>query len=515
MSEAEPLISGEKRKSVTAISGRRRSSNHFQSSKPSRDRMKYMKLLAVASPDPSLEKKEKGQTGKRVVVGNTLVASTSNKPSTEKGGPAARCLRTKAVLLNVFGYVGLHQLFLGQSRDDEHNLFQPKKAEPVGSPRLVCRMWAQCAKELEVVDFRPLRYTATDAVLTKALRLFRSCKELYLSECRRVKFLAPSFTSAMRNLEVLNLVGCSSLSDATLSVITMETPKLRELFVPACGKLEKVPIHKPPEGSLIEILDISANQKITDSTVERLINDLPRLRDLFMSQVEKLQSPNIRSSTLELLNVDGCSELTFSNVVKIMEGCPNLKFVTMGENDLMLEEPVKGFPPFASIVELNIAGTFQNDDTINTALTGMPNLRLLDCSNSEFVKNPKFEHDNLEFLVANMCCELSETALETAAKEMPKLRHVAMNHCDALKRPKVTSTSLALLDLSNCVHLLSDQNREPWLNCPNLTELYLGHSTHVTDIELKALLPKLPKLQHLNLYQAVGVVSPDLRVCRE
>eukprot|EP01059_Diplonema_ambulator_P034837 TRINITY_DN8001_c0_g1_i1.p1 TRINITY_DN8001_c0_g1~~TRINITY_DN8001_c0_g1_i1.p1 ORF type:complete len:490 (+),score=85.17 TRINITY_DN8001_c0_g1_i1:219-1472(+) len=363
---------------------------------------------------------------------------------------------------------------------------------------------------MEIVDFRPLRYTLTDQALTKALKQFTNVRTVFLSECRRVKFLSPIF-GTFKLVVVLNLVGCSNLTDATLGVITMEMPKLHELYIAACTKLCKVAIHKPSGGSELSILDVSADQKITDDAIERVIMEHPMLKHLHLSQIEALQRPDIRSNQLELLSIDGCEQVSFETVIRIIDRCPNLMYLNMSDNDQMLSEKVKVFrTEYLHIVELNISAIFHDDETINTALKCMPCLRLLECSNSEFVRNPNFAHPQLEVLVCNMCYELQENSLNSLQTKLPNLLHLSCNHCDSLIRPMIVHRSLTLLDLSSCTSLLSDATHVVWLNCPLLKTLFLGHTPHLTDRELFALTPFISSVTDLNLYQASSIVEPNL-----
>ena len=498
-----PIINGGKRASIS----QRKASAKFESRKGDRQ---YDKLLDGSGASSV------GASGgrKRIFANGALVSSNLNTTAPNEGTLAPDVKHEKwwhctSLLHLVFEYVGVHQLYLGQVEDDQQRLFHHEHSE-VRCTALVCKQWSMSARTMDVVDFRPLRYTMTDCTLHKALQLMRFGKQLFLAECRRVKFQQPSFGMVGKNLLVLNLVGCSNLTDSSLCAMTLEMPKLKELYVPACQKLEKVAISLPMEGSQLEVLDISANLKVTDDAIERLITDHPKLRELFLSQMDKLCRPQIRSKTLELINLDGCEGLTFSVAIAIMKSCPNLKYVTLGENDRMLEEGVKAFCPLINLLELNISATFQDDHTINTALAHLPNLRLLDCGNSEYVVRPEFKHPTLEILVVNLCCELEDGVFTNLEEKLPSLKHLSCNHCDSLVRPTVRHSKLELLDFSNCVHICSDKKVREWVTCPALRMLYLGHTQHVTDAEIVLISKTNPAIEELNLYQASSLHKPDL-----
>ena len=447
---------------------------------------------------------------KRIVANGTLVCS-AGALGKRVGAPTEKWWRDVSVLHAVFEHLGLPQLFLGFV-DDTHRLYHDKAArERVKETCLVNKQWYMSAKTMTVADFRPLRHTLIDESLQNAFKCLRYVRQLVLAECRRVKFLLPSYGIVGKNILVLNLVGCSNLTDATLSALTMEMPKLRELYVPACAKLEQVAIAKHAEGSCLEALDISGNNKVADESIERLLADHPNLRELFASQMEELRQPRVQSPTLELINLDGCEHLTFQSALTIMKGCPKLRFVTLGDNDIMLEEAPKLFVPFANLEELNISATYQSDETIETAMQNIPKLRVLDASNSEFVVTPALAHPCLEVLVLNLCCEMKDTVFDNLETKLPKLRHLSLNHCDTLVRPQVRHSELLLADLSSCSGLCSDKRpEETWLVAPKLHALYLGHTHHVTDEELQRLIPHVPNVQDLNLYQASGLQQPNL-----
>ena len=487
----------------------------------------YSKLLEYASTcqESPLARSQRGNNGTTKTPASRIFAAgklVSSHPllSTHRRALKERWWHHTEVLHLVFEYIGIHQVFLGRVQDDNQRLFHFDRLPNIGCTASVCKQWSMTASTQPVADFRPLRYTISDQSLYKALSTLRFVRELNLPECRRINFLVEGcFDFVGRTLQVLNLVGCTALTDAALYSITKQMPKLRELYLPACTKLEKVaiathfvtlPDGTSRSGSLIEVLDISANSSVTDEVVERLMKDLCCLKELFLSQLDGLMRPRIQSDHLELLNMDGCEHLSFSTALSIMKSCPALKYVTLGDNDKMLEEPSKRFVPLMNLVELNISATFQDDKTVNTALENLPNLRLFDCGNSEFVRRPRLKHPTLEVLVLNMCCELEDSCFVGIEQKLPNLRHLSCNHCDSLVRPAVTHSTLRLADFSNCTYLCSDSTALSWLVCPKLRSLYIGHTQYVTDRELETVLEATPLLIELNLFQASGLTRPDI-----
>ncbi|KAJ9473103.1 SCF E3 ubiquitin ligase complex F-box protein grrA [Diplonema papillatum] len=486
--------------SPMSSSSSRRQSSVFQSAFSS-------KATRSLAEEDVRRKAAKG--GRQRILANEKLVSSQVGGSVYQSIKEAAWYSNRAVVQRVLMYLGLHHVFVGQTEDDSARLFQIKKAPFITPTCLVSRAWLRFARELEILDFTGLKYSLTDASLNKAFTSLRSARTIDLSDCRRINFLTTAFVGACRNVQVLHLSGCALLTDVTLSVITMEMPKISQLFLTSCPKLERISIHKH-QTPMLEVLNICNCANITDWAVEQAVKDHPLLRELFMAQAEKLISPNIVSTKLELLNVDGCENMSFSAVHRILEQCPALKYVTLSDNDKMLDERIKKFSRFENIVELNISATFHNDWTINSALENMPNLLMLDCSNSEFVTRPAFEHELLEILVSNMCSDLKDDALANLSSKLPRLRHLAVNHCDALIRPQIGHTGLELLDVSNCVNLFSDKTCRNWLDAPNLRSLYIGHTPNLSDTELENITPGLRQLEELNLYQAGALNKPDL-----
>eukprot|EP01063_Lacrimia_lanifica_P009628 TRINITY_DN16569_c0_g1_i1.p1 TRINITY_DN16569_c0_g1~~TRINITY_DN16569_c0_g1_i1.p1 ORF type:complete len:543 (+),score=240.40 TRINITY_DN16569_c0_g1_i1:89-1717(+) len=444
-------------------------------------------------------------------------SSRANYTRKDKGGAKAEWVKHEhwwqyeSILHLVYEFVGVQQVFCGRSVDDEQKLFEMIADEAIKPACLTSKHWNITSRSMTQVDLRPIRYSLTDAGLAKALKVTKKASDLCLADCRRVKFLLPMFTLVGKNITVLNLVGCSHLTDATLGVLTGEMPKLRELYVPACPKLEFVSVTKPISGeSDLHTLDISANLKVSDDALERVFRDHPNIKELFASQCEKISNPKVSSKNLELVNLDGCENITFNSVMAFLKRCPNVKYVTLGDNDKMLEEEGKRFAPLYNIVELNISAIYQDDDTVNSVLDNLPNLKLLDASNSEFVVSPKLVHTELEVLVVNMCSELNEKCFEDINTGLPQLKHLSANHCDNLIRPQIKHNKLEVLDFSACDRLLSDKVFTPWLSCPALQQLFIGHNSHITDREIQLLPAGLPVLEELNMFQVGHLVKPNI-----
>ena len=487
-------------------------------------RMSYLRLVESPRNDPggqrclpSASTFTSQRHNRRILAGNTLVSSgvgskQTNKTNLDKQPIELRkWWETEWLIGNICSWLGIQFVFLGQVENDDQLLYHIQKNPRLPSPRLVCKCWAQISRNTNIIDLRPVKYQLNDFMLHKALQVMNNAEHLNMSECRKVRFETMTFTSAnTKNIQILHMVGCCHLTDDILYRITLELSGLKELFVASCTKLEKVPIHIPSCGSVLESLDISANQLITDETINRLILDHTNLREIYLSQMEQVFHPNIASDRLELINIDGCENLRFPSVNKIIQNCPNLRYVTFGENDNMLEDTVKLFSHHQWITELNISGIYQGDNTVNTALESLPNLLMLDVSNSEFVKTPKLKHPLLNILIINLCCELQSSSFLNINENLPKLKHLSANRCESLVRPKIFHSSLELLDFSSCICLLSDNTTETWCDCPQLKKLFLGCNVNVTDEAIKVIAPYLGEVTDLNIYQATSLVSPDI-----
>lgn len=142
-----------------------------------------------------------------------------------------------------------------------------------------------------------------------------------------------------RNLQTLDLTGCSSLTDDAVSEVFRGCPALRVVVMEHCERLEAPAMGGPS----LEELNASFCCNLRDDAVEGACARSPRLRALAVAMLPlamgvgtRLRAPRIASASLQELDLSGCDEvlhehawgalLEANTALASLRGCPQSQF---------------------------------------------------------------------------------------------------------------------------------------------------------------------------------------------
>ena len=293
----------------------------------------------------------------------------------------------------------------------------------------------------------------------------------------------------------LNLRGCVQLKDQWLSMGTRMTNQ-------ECRNLESFSL----EGCRIE-----------RSSIHFFLQRNPKLLNINLPSMQNVGNVTLKiiaskCQRVELLNIDWCSQVDQKGLLKVVQGCPNLR-------DLRASE-VRGFDDLELMQEIFQRNSLErlilqhceslNDESLKVMLMGQDpeldpltdvplvpprRLRHLDMTKCKNVTDRGIQAlahitPHLEGLRASQNIALTDDAFSTLLKTVPRLTHLELEELENLTNAtlqtlasSLAATRLEHLSISYCENV-GDIGVLPVLKaCPNIHSLCLDN-TRISDLVL-------------------------------
>ncbi len=184
---------------------------------------------------------------------------------------------------------------------------------------------AACSATLQSVDL-----SWCSGASDKSVVEFSRCpglRELRLAHCREVTRRSVRILAVRcPRLEVLDINCISKVRDSLLQVLGQNCPYLKVLNLADARAISDEGLAFVAKGCVrLEVLDLSWCRKITDWAVSKIANNLPKLREVGLSET-KVTDIGIAELTrncknLQALHLARCAEITDSGVQTIIEHC--------------------------------------------------------------------------------------------------------------------------------------------------------------------------------------------------
>ncbi|CAB1350632.1 unnamed protein product [Coregonus sp. 'balchen'] len=313
------------------------------------------------------------------------------------------------------------------------------------------------------------------------LRIFSNLDVITLCRCAQVSKAAEfegmsqcgrRIHENCRNIEVLNLNGCTKITDSTCLSLSKFCCKLRQLDLTSCVSVTNHSLKALSDGcSILETLNLSWCDQITRDGIEALARGCNSLRGLFLR---------------------GCTQqITDDGLVTLCRGCHKLQI-------------------------LCVSGCSNITDASLTALgLNCPRLKILEAARCSHVTDAGF----------TVLARVTDNTLVQLAIHCPHLQALSLSHCELITDDGIRALSssvcgqerLTVVELDNCP-LITDGTLEHLKNCHRLERIELYDCQQVTRAGIKRIRAHLPEIK-VHAYFA-PVTPPPLvhggghRLCR-
>lgn len=257
--------------------------------------------------------------------------------------------------------------------------------------------------------------------------------------------------------------------------------------------------------SSLELIDLSECSDLTDAAIIAVVTTSPLLSTIKLTNCEKITSKALISISkncgkLKTIDLAGCSLITSKAIQKLVRGCPLLESIDVSSCSCVSEKTVKSIarylPGLLHIKLSTLSGKNTNsvsDDGIILLVHRCPLLQTINIDNSD---------------------EIGDDSMVAIGQRCPQLRHISVA-CYAITHSGISAlaegcTLLESITLSDCS---ADITNESMMiiarNCPRLLYIYLNWFQLLDDCGIEALAHGCPLLQSLELSRCHGVGVED------
>ncbi|KAL6066766.1 hypothetical protein QOT17_009349 [Balamuthia mandrillaris] len=333
--------------------------------------------------------------------------------------------------------------------------------------------------------------------------LHSNLRRLDISGCQDVNI--GRIAKSCSNLRVLSLRGCLVINDVGMLEVAKSSPTLQTLNLSFNKKISDSGIQQITQvcTQLVE-LDLSWCNKLTDRTLFHLAKNCKHLRFLNCSNVRFFTGKGIKELG------EGCKQLEFLE----LKGCARIESIELTSSRLKL---------------LNLGGCSKilADSVQNINCPSLRHLNLSNCKRLTGISTslPLHNHPCLLFyslapLLLRFSFSLSlilatDAAFESAKDtnglaRFPQLEELDVSYCN-LSSKLFVSNSLRVLHLNGCTALKEDIFRLVGENCQLLTTINLSGCTSVTDECIWHLTKGCSKLLNVNLSRCCLISDASIK----
>jgi F-box and leucine-rich repeat protein GRR1 len=147
-----------------------------------------------------------------------------------------------------------------------------------------------------------------------------------------------AFAENCPNILEIDLFQCRNIGNDPLTALLTNGQTLRELRLSGCELIsDEAFLSLPPKKSYehLRILDLTNCARLTDRSVEKIIDVAPRLRNLVFAKCRNLSDASVNAisklgKNLHYLHLGHCSQITDDAVTKLVERCNRIRYIDLG-----------------------------------------------------------------------------------------------------------------------------------------------------------------------------------------
>ncbi|OAF70336.1 hypothetical protein A3Q56_01903 [Intoshia linei] len=296
-----------------------------------------------------------------------------------------------------------------------------------------------------------------------------------------------------KNIQILNLSGCSNLTDDAFESITCHTSKLRELYIKSLQKITDLTLFYFGQNCKhLNVLDISCCRQLTSHGISQLLKGCKNISDFNCSYCEMLTDDAIEnlvteSPLLTTININYCCNLTDEALKSIGRSCKNINTLYISGSKIYTDIGLIHLSK-----KLNYLRNFEACNCSEFTDTGL----------MEIFKKSKY----LENVDIENCRNISDLCLLVLSINTKVLRNVILSNCVNITDDGICGIistnykTLTSLDIENCKKI-TDKSLELLAECPKLRRIALYDCELITEKAIAQINLKNPTVIILAFYE--------------
>eukprot|EP01080_Neovahlkampfia_damariscottae_P004762 gene4762-8344_t len=225
--------------------------------------------------------------------------------------------------------------------------------------------------------------------------------------------------------------------------------------------------------------------------------------------------------TLKSLNVTGCHSLTEKGVNYMTYICQNLEHLNLKGCNKINDKACSFLSEFNNLESLNLTGCTRITDEGIEFLSKMKskNLQSLDLTFCHQITDEGLKHlstiKSLTSLDLTCCRKITPKGLQYLIDDCLNLISLNLTGCDQIflsqLKMKKNDSKIEKLQLMGCKSTSDECMRKLSLWAPNLSDLNIAYSDHVTDIGVDLIITNCSNIKSLNIKRCVKITDKTLK----
>ncbi|KFK26555.1 hypothetical protein AALP_AA8G263800 [Arabis alpina] len=369
---------------------------------------------------------------------------------------------------------------------------------------------------------RSLNLSRATAIRARGLetlaRICHALERVDVSHCFGFGDREAAALSAAAGLRDLRMDKCLSLSDVGLARIVLGCSKLNKVSLKWCMEISDLGIDLLCKKCKdLKSLDVSY-LKITNDSI-RSISLLPKLEVLDMVSCPLIDDAGLEllenaSPSLQAIDVTRCDGVSFSSLISIVSGHPNIQHLRashcVSEVSASVLQHIKALKHLKTICIDGARVSDSSLETLSSSCRSLTEVGMSRCVHVTDIGMMGLARYCLNLKTLNLACcgFVTDVAISAVAVSCRNLETLKLESCHKITEKGLQSLGsysklLQELDLTDC-YGVNDRGLEYISNCSNLLRLKLGLCSHFSDKGLFHIGSKCFKLLELDLYRCTG-----------
>ncbi|XP_015786649.1 F-box/LRR-repeat protein 14 [Tetranychus urticae] len=371
----------------------------------------------------------------------------------------------------------------------------------------VCSSWMDAAYDKSVwkgveakLHFKKLNTTMISSLNRRGIKRVQ-----VLSFQKDLKELA-----SIKNLERLTLTGCYNLTLELLSeALSQEMPSLKQLSLGMCKQITSVFLrlcdlfNNTPN---IEVLDLGGCSEITDHALVAIRKCLKQLKQLNLRSCRYITDKGIHRLCLSQFS-DDISQLDVWKPAPDDDGLANLELLDLQDCQTLSDDALKYISSgLKNLKSLNLSFCVGITDMGLKYLSSMTSLKEINLRSCTNITNTGLRYLSesgikLNILDVSFCDKITDSGLFYISQGLTTLTTLSLNSClitdEGLTKLSTSLTNLKTLNIGQCNCITDIGVSSLAENCHKLENIDLYGCTRITQAGQEKIL-KLPLLKYLN-----------------
>ncbi|KAI5865275.1 RNI-like protein [Durotheca rogersii] len=279
------------------------------------------------------------------------------------------------------------------------------------------------------------------------VQLAESCryiKRLKLNGCEQLNDAAVvAFANNCPNILEIDLHQCGNIGNEPVTALLAHGRSLRELHLSNCDLIDDGAFLSLPSNKMYEhlrLLDLTSCTRLTDRTVEKIVEVAPRLRNLILSKCSNITNAAVYAlsrlgKNLHYLHLGHCRHITDDAVKRLVHCCNRIRYIDLGCCMHLTDESVMRLATLPKLKRIGLVKCSSiTDESMNALARANHQSQSRRAASGSGSRRHEYHTSSLERVHLSYCTNLTLPSIIKLLNCCPKLTHLSLTGVPAFLR---------------------------------------------------------------------------------